>query len=50
MPIARCLLQAVDFIHNLGMVHQDIHPGNVYLNFISDALLPNHSDYKAITF
>lgn len=38
-PIARCLLQAVDFIHNQHIAHQDIHPGNVFLNFITDSVL-----------
>jgi len=32
MPIARCILQAVDFIHSNGVVHKDIHPGNVFVN------------------
>ncbi|MBZ5703657.1 MAG: protein kinase, partial [Acidobacteriia bacterium] len=29
-PLARCLLQAVHFIHLNGLVHQDIHAGNVF--------------------
>jgi serine/threonine-protein kinase len=41
LSIARCLLQAVDFIHINGMVHKDIHPGNVFTNFQSDAMLPH---------
>jgi serine/threonine-protein kinase len=28
-PIARDLLQALDFIHKFGHVHKDIHPGNI---------------------
>jgi serine/threonine protein kinase len=36
LPIARCLLQAVDFIHRTGFVHQDIHPGNVFMTFARD--------------
>ncbi len=32
-PIARCLLQAVDFLHLNGVVHKDIHCGNVFLNW-----------------
>jgi serine/threonine protein kinase len=39
--IARCLLQAVDFIHINGMVHKDIHPGNVFTNFQNDEMVPN---------
>jgi len=30
MPIARCLLQAVNYLHVNQYAHQDIHPGNVY--------------------
>jgi serine/threonine protein kinase len=37
LPVARCLLQAVDFIHRTGFVHQDIHVGNVFLTFARDA-------------
>src|SRR6185437_15903727 len=29
-PIARCLLQAVHYIHGNQYVHQDIHLGNVF--------------------
>lgn len=36
MPVARCLLQAVDFIHRRGFVHQDIHLGNVFMTFARD--------------
>jgi len=32
-PIARCLLQAVQYIHNNQYVHQDIHLGNVFAAF-----------------
>ena len=28
-PIARCVLQAIHFIHSVGYVHKDIHPGNI---------------------
>jgi eukaryotic-like serine/threonine-protein kinase len=34
--IARCLLQAVHFIHLNGFVHQDIHLGNVFIAFARD--------------
>jgi serine/threonine protein kinase len=34
--IARCLLQAVHFIHLNGLVHQDIHIGNVFVAFARD--------------
>lgn len=37
-PIARCLLQAVHFIHLNHYCHQDIHPGNVFAAFARDEL------------
>jgi eukaryotic-like serine/threonine-protein kinase len=36
--IARCLLQAVHFIHINRYCHQDIHPGNVFTTFARDEL------------
>lgn len=33
LPVARCLLQAVHFLHVAGYVHQDIHFGNVFMQF-----------------
>jgi serine/threonine protein kinase len=47
-PIARCLLQALDFIHTNGYVHQDIHFGNVFTSFAKDEL--NTNDPGAIQF
>lgn len=38
--LARCLLQAVQFTKMQGFVHCDIHPGNVFLHFVRDAVLP----------
>lgn len=38
MPIARCLLQAVHFLHVNNVVHQDIHPGNVFTTFVRDEM------------
>jgi serine/threonine protein kinase len=40
MPIARCLLQAVHYIHLNQYVHQDIHPGNVFAAFAKDEMRP----------
>lgn len=37
-PIARCLLQAVQFIHNNEYVHQDIHLGNVFVAIAKDEM------------
>lgn len=47
-PIARCLLQAVHFIHVNGFAHQDIHGGNVFARWVLDEMVPQ--DYSAITF
>jgi serine/threonine-protein kinase len=40
-PIARCLLQAVYFIHTNGYVHQDIHLGNVFIAFAKNEFGPD---------
>lgn len=36
--IARCLLQAVHFIHLNHLCHQDIHPGNVFASLARDEM------------
>jgi serine/threonine-protein kinase len=41
MPIARCLLQAVHYVHQNGFVHQDIHPGNVFASFAKNEMDPS---------
>lgn len=43
-PIARCLLQAVHFIHLTGLAHKDIHGGNVFTNFQRDAVVPDQHE------
>jgi eukaryotic-like serine/threonine-protein kinase len=50
MPIARCILQAVHFTHLNTLVHQDIHPGNVFTSFIKDEMLRDDPDRQAIQF
>jgi len=40
LPIAHCLLQAIDLIHRAGFVHQDIHLGNVFATTAKDELTP----------
>lgn len=40
MPIARCVLQAVEYLHVNGFVHQDIHLGNVFTSFVKDEMAP----------
>jgi serine/threonine protein kinase len=41
MPIARCLLQAVQSLHVMGIAHQDIHLGNVMSFTQKDEMLPD---------
>jgi serine/threonine protein kinase len=48
--MARCLLQAVHFIHLNGMLHQDIHTGNLFAAFAKDELLRNDPEREAIQF
>jgi eukaryotic-like serine/threonine-protein kinase len=36
MPVATCVLQAMDYIHANGYVHQDAHMGNVLATFLGD--------------
>lgn len=48
-PIARCLLNALAFIHDAGYVHQDIHIDNVFLSWAKCELLPDepwHVSFK----
>ncbi len=46
-PIARCLLQAVDYSHINHFVHQDIHTGNVFTALVKDEM---PTEAKAIQF
>lgn len=41
MPIARCVLQAVHYLHIHQFVHQDIHAGNVFTSWVKDEMVPN---------
>jgi eukaryotic-like serine/threonine-protein kinase len=45
MPMARCLLQAVHSLHVMGIVHQDIHLGNVMTKLHKDEMV---SDREAV--
>lgn len=47
-PIARCLLQAVQYLHNRGYAHQDIHAGNVFTAFHRDEF--SSANNQAMTF
>jgi eukaryotic-like serine/threonine-protein kinase len=40
--IARCLLQAVHYLHINQYVHQDIHAGNVFASFVKDEMVPQN--------
>lgn len=48
MPVARCVLQAVEFMHGWGYVHKDLHGKNVFTSLIPDELLK--ADAYAMTF
>lgn len=39
--IARDVLHGLDFIHSRGMVHKDLHPGNVFVSHIFDRMVPS---------
>jgi eukaryotic-like serine/threonine-protein kinase len=41
LAIARCLLQAVQFLHLHGYAHQDIHAGNVFALLARNELVPD---------
>ncbi len=40
LPVARCLLQAVSYLHINSYVHQDIHLGNIFSTFVKDEMSP----------
>jgi serine/threonine-protein kinase len=44
LPIARCLLQAVHYLHVNDYVHQDIHTGNAFATFIKDEMFREESE------
>ena len=44
MPIARCLLQAVHYLHINNYAHQDIHSGNVFASFVKDEMMPEEKN------
>lgn len=44
IPIARCLLQAIHYLHINDFVHQDIHPENVFTSFAKDEMTPEKKE------
>jgi serine/threonine protein kinase len=49
-PVARCLLQAVHFLHVAGYVHQDIHFGNIFMQFHRNEMGGDDSNPTSMTF
>lgn len=39
--VARDILQGLEYIHNAGYVHKDIHPGNVFVSQAVDRMVPS---------
>ena len=48
LPIARCMLQGIAFIHEHRYVHKDIHLRNVFWTYVRNELMPSHS--QSVTF
>jgi serine/threonine protein kinase len=46
--IARCVLQAIQYLHTAGYVHQDIQSGNVFASMAKNEMNP--ADTSVITF
>ena len=40
-PIARCVLQAINFMHSANYVHKDLHGGNVFASLTYDEMMPS---------
>ena len=49
MSIARILLQAVYYLHINNYAHQDIHPGNIFIAYAKNELIPT-SKPSALTY
>ncbi len=47
LPLAKAVLNAVDFIHRQDIVHRDLHLGNVYAQMKQSAICP---DASAVVF
>jgi serine/threonine-protein kinase len=44
IPIARCLLQAVHYLHLNNYAHQDIHANNIFSAIVKDEMIPANKD------
>jgi serine/threonine-protein kinase len=43
LPIARCVLQGIGYMHDNGYVHKDVHLRNVFWTYLRNELLPSNS-------
>ncbi len=48
LPIGRCLLQAIGYMHDQGYVHKDIHLRNLFWTYVRNELTPESS--QSVTF
>lgn len=44
MPIARCVLQAIHYLHINNYSHQDLHAGNIFSAVVRDEMIPSDRD------
>jgi serine/threonine protein kinase len=51
LPIARCMLQAIGYMHEHGYVHKDIHLRNLFWTYVRNELVPgDHDSSQSVTF
>ena len=43
LPVARCLLQAINYLHLNNYIHQDIHLGNIFSVLMKDEIVSNEA-------
>lgn len=48
--LVKAVLGALHWVHVQGLVHCDVHAGNVFLRFVPDALMPESLDSAASSF
>lgn len=49
-PLAKCILSALEALHQNGIAHCDVHAGNVFIKFIPDAIDPDDFDRSVLSF